>query len=758
MPIVTDNYILSLTQDNRVLRVRCSQNDTSRQVNFTIYNNGTLFTIPSGLSVSVHGIKQNGNIFTKSCTYSGSVVTLVLGTQITNTVGISVAELVFTNSSGGKIGTSNFIFQVESDPLLRGTIDVTEETPTEYISDLVSMVEALSARVNNIIAPSGEASLSEVVDARLSGYSGTTYQNLKARIDADFAALGSTKADKSDTYTKDEVDAAIDNVTITTDETLSVPGAAADAKKTGDAISEINGSLENVRVDLGDINVLANGAIEKNIIETDILRKTTEDAFPSSVSVTNGYMRSGSDSNSGNLAGTSSEKSKTLWYVAPKDMDVYVDFVRGSSKQVCIFDGQPYGSAYRVTPVFASNVSDYPIPTKEKPVHVQAGQYITFSYYNGGSNISNMTFAIVEVTVAGSALKASLPLTDEMEGQVDEKIRNILNGGYYHLDADKFARGGWDNSTTANNRNYRVRYTEPLTFDKTTYGVLDKGYTIAGFEGGTFFDSRSVKTFSPNVEYKIYVRRFTEDTSETANINKFANALKLSTGIAPIELYSPTFADVSMFERVGICGDSYAAGGGIISGVKSLTWGKNLERQAGITVDIYAKSGQSVMQWNVDATNGLPALLNGAECGLYWLQHGINGTSTTEQFGTLEDITTYPHPNTFCGQYTEAIEQIKTAFPKARILMATIIGSSFNLYQSTYAHVNEAVRAIAEHCEVMFVDVADDDFYRSPYYSEWIRSNHPTAMQCAGIAMANRRLISKCIQENGNYFVNYGAE
>ena len=246
MPIVTDNYKLSLTQDDRVIRIRCSQNDTSRQVKFTIYNNGMPFTIPSGLSVSVRGIKQNGNIFSKSCSYSGSVVTLNLDSQITNVAGISVAELVFTDSGGGKIGTSNFIFQVEYDPLLRGTIDVTEETPTEYISDLISMVEALSARVNNIVAPEGEASLSEVVDARLSGYSGITYQSLKARIDADFALI------------------EIPDI----DDTLSNVGDAAEASRTGFEFASVKKRIENISPlvafswtpTLGSINTSTGGA------------------------------------------------------------------------------------------------------------------------------------------------------------------------------------------------------------------------------------------------------------------------------------------------------------------------------------------------------------------------------------------------------------------------------------------------------------------------------------------------------------------
>ncbi len=48
--------------------------------------------------------------------------------------------------------------------------------------------QALSTRIDNIIAPEGDPSLSEVADARVSG--STTYNTLKARLDADKASVG----------------------------------------------------------------------------------------------------------------------------------------------------------------------------------------------------------------------------------------------------------------------------------------------------------------------------------------------------------------------------------------------------------------------------------------------------------------------------------------------------------------------------------------------------------------------------------------
>lgn len=48
--------------------------------------------------------------------------------------------------------------------------------------------QALSTRIDNIVAPDGDHSLTEVSDARVSG--STTYPTLKARLDADKAAIG----------------------------------------------------------------------------------------------------------------------------------------------------------------------------------------------------------------------------------------------------------------------------------------------------------------------------------------------------------------------------------------------------------------------------------------------------------------------------------------------------------------------------------------------------------------------------------------
>lgn len=339
-----------------------------------------------------------------------------------------------------------------------------------------------------------------------------------------------------------------------------------------------------------------------------------------------------------------------------------------------------------------------------------------------------------------------------------DKLNSILTNGYFKLPTDEFESGGWDSYTNADNRAYRVRHKTALQFDHDIYILADVGYRIGGHRSdGTSISPNTTLKIPANTNFKLYIRRLNEDYSEVADIETFAKAVRFSTALAPIELYAPTFTDVSMFERMGISGDSYSAGGGIISGITALTWGKNLQRQSGVQVDIYAKSGDSIVDWVQNQTKGLPALLAGTECGLYWFQHGINGTSSAAAIGTAEDMSADPKPNTFYGQYAYAIEAVKTAFPNARIVIATVLGSDWTLAQINYAAANTAIKAIAEYEEIPCIDISEDEFFRSKFYELYGASNHPTAMQAAGMAMAYRRLISKCIQANPNYFKNYGA-
>lgn len=523
--------------------------------------------------------------------------------------------------------------------------------------------------------------------------------------------------------------------TLVLDPTLTSATQAAQAKAVGDIVADV---------------------LETEYTQELIAQNTADD--PTTLEHVQGYLFSGDDTTSGRLSGTTNPANNTWYLLADNDMDVYpVPITQQTTKcRIGVFHTSPYGENNRVTPVYQGGNESYPLPTANNPLHVGAGQYVSISFYNAGKNPLWELYKIVDVTYA---LKSSTPLTDTQNDEVDTKIKNTATGdGYLEIDGT-WARGEWTSYTNHTSRTYRVRLEEPISFNHDVYLMASPGFYFTGiFENGeTFNGERLGYVLRANEKAKISVRRISEITSETADIDVFSKGVKVATLCAGIERYRPTFTDISMFERVGVCGDSYASGGGIISGIRPLTWGKNLERQAGITVDIYAKSGQDVVAWVTDSTNGLPALLAGAECGLYWLQHGINGTSTPERLGTPSDMTASPRPATFYGQYAEAIEQIKTAFPNARIVLATITGSSYGLYQTIYSGVNTAIRNIAQYCEVPVVDVVDDDFYKSLWYSSSIRSNHPTAMLCAGMAMANRRLVSKCIMDNPDYFVNYGS-
>lgn len=435
-------------------------------------------------------------------------------------------------------------------------------------------------------------------------------------------------------------------------------------------------------------------------------------------------------------------------FVVPVDGYYQVSPSTTSQLQFCVYDEGTFTAEHFVRRV---------APTEGMSgTQLSAGEVFVVCAFS-----TTLSVTVAYATEPIVTLNPELPLTQEQRLEMSEYIKvlsdELLDDGYTDLNGE-WALNGWNSYSSKDNRTFRVRYTEPVMFDRDVFILADVGFRVAAYyEAGGSTSATTIIRLPKGTCAHIYIRRANEDYSEVANVAEFAAACHISSCVADIERFRHTFTDVSMFVRMGVCGDSYANGGGIISGIRPLTWGKNIERQTGVTVDIYARSGQTVVQWVDDQDRGLPALLAGAECGLYWLQHGINGTNTPELLGTPADMSADPKPATFYGKYAEAVQRIQEQFPNARIVLATIIGSTSGLYDTQYLAVNEAIKTIAQFCAVPCVDVIADDFYKSLWYKDGIRSNHPTAMIAAGMAVANCRLISRCIQEYPDYFVNYGS-
>jgi hypothetical protein len=250
-----------------------SQFDTGRLITCELYRGEDAYSVPEGYTVELHCRKVDNNIVTMTSTLiNDNVVTFTSTEQLTACNGNNLCEVAILDE-GYRIGTLNFILEVEIDPLKGGITSTSEihnlesqveEITTEIIGenyyDKSEVDDLLSAKadsdsvytigeVNTLL--SGKANASDVytksqtdtllnakanssdvytkgqVDTALAGkadvsdlpdmdlyYTKTATDTLlAAKADAStVTAALATKADKSDTYTKEQVDALIDNI------------------------------------------------------------------------------------------------------------------------------------------------------------------------------------------------------------------------------------------------------------------------------------------------------------------------------------------------------------------------------------------------------------------------------------------------------------------------------------------------------------------------------------------------------------------
>lgn len=197
------------------------------------------------------------------------------------------------------------------------------------------------------------------------------------------------------------------------------------------------------------------------------------------------------------------------------------------------------------------------------------------------------------------------------------------------------------------------------------------------------------------------------------------------------------------YKTFGVIGDSYSSGETYYNNEFHdnyyCSWGQILARKLGNKCINFSAGGLTTRTWLTNP-HGLALLNSSPACDLYWCALGINDTNVIGKsyLGTIADIKENPENNadTFYGNYGKIISAILTKNPNATIILTNIV-----LVNDEYNVFSNAIKEIAEHFGIMFIDT-HSGFFTSEKFTSTMVSGHPTNQTYTGMANAYDRLFS----------------
>ena len=247
-----------------------------------------------------------------------------------------------------------------------------------------------------------------------------------------------------------------------------------------------------------------------------------------------------------------------------------------------------------------------------------------------------------------------------------------------------------------------------------------------------------------------------------AQFNASKSKLVNNGGCVSWESCEDDFFALSMFEAVGVVGDSYASGViynsdstlADIAGY-SKSWPQMLARKFGTIWTNYSKGGLSTRTWLTNSEYGLAKLLSDDPQELYILALGINDTNIVGYLGSITDITSHEsyedYPDTFYGNYGKIIEQIKGHAPNAKLIISTMYQNRRPNTSGSYGSYNNAIIEIAAHYSIPCIRQYECDILNCDAYQK-MNYGHPTWIGTSVLAKAFETMICKALFENYSLF------
>lgn len=259
------------------------------------------------------------------------------------------------------------------------------------------------------------------------------------------------------------------------------------------------------------------------------------------------------------------------------------------------------------------------------------------------------------------------------------------------------------------------------------------------------YDSQPVRQIPVSQDGYI---RYTNNNGETT-ITIFTPRFAIKDNVV-----ANPYADMSLFQKVGVIGDSYASGELVtyndtvptFTDHYEISWGQILARKHGFKCINYSAGGKTTASWLADANHGLQKLLSDDPCELYILALGINDRDHFE-LGTTDDISTdgTGTAQSFYGCYSRIIYNIIAHAPKAKLILSTLAATD-----DKSEKFNQAIIDLATAFKIAYIKQSDDAYFTSAAYKN-MQGGHPRAVGYSGMAAALDRLIVKRMV-NDSYF------
>ena len=581
--------------------------------------------------------------------------------------------------------------------------------------------QALSTRIDNIVAPEGDPSLTEVSDARVSG--STTYNTLKARLDADKAAIGT-----------------------------EISQLSADLETQAKVIGQPYETLTPVEYTLTNGKKFKNTAVGSTLtfqenttyhyiqLEVEEGEKYRIKTYFSSADTYYIYM---CDSNvkvvsrSKNANGMSG--SQTFDVTIPSGV-AYL-YIQGYSSASAIVGRMSVDVCSLITHRDKIDSIDLAIETIQ-PELQDSQNMITYH----DKNTSWLGISTEKMTIQGSVSSS--------DAHIHTRIIALYNPTKIKLDLE-----GWKfaiNQFRAYNYSSSQLVRNWLSYKSTPYEIA------------LYADT-----------YPMYVMvgaaKTDESTLNSADIADFVDAIRFES------LHSVLFASIAMFNEFAVTGCSWDAGSayGTYHGHVSHTgigWAETLGRRNGCQVGNFAIGVSNIRSWfnTENHASSFRSLLLADAYPLYILTEGnsndanafvVNDSSysaetpsaTTYYVGTIEDISTredyHDYPCTFYGYYGRVIEMIQEHAPGTRIIISS--PDTTAITTDIRKALRTACKNIATYYGLPYMNIEKDPYY--DIYVNAIVSGHPTAPTYSGWAMAIERLFSQCVEDNLDYFRLYSG-